>query len=69
MFDIDCQEKLLTTKEAAELLRVSVKTIRTWARQGRIRCLKLPRQVFFRYEDLGAFMHEYIPAPFAIIGN
>ena len=65
MIDFDYQEKLLTTKEAAELLRVSVNTIRAWVRQGRIRGLKLGRQLYFRYEDLGVFMmNEYLLAPF-----
>ena len=65
MIDVDHQEKLLTTKDAAELLDVSVKTIRTLVRQGLIRCLKLGRQFFFRYEDLGAFMM----GPFVRIGG
>jgi excisionase family DNA binding protein len=65
---VDYQEKLLTTKEAAEFFRVSVNTIRTWVKQGRIRCLKLGRQVFFRHEDIGAFMNEFLLAPFVRIG-
>ena len=56
MIDVDHQEKLLTTKDAAELLRVSVNTLRTLVRQGLIRGLKLGRRFFFRYEDLGAFV-------------
>ena len=56
MIDVDHQEKLLTTKDAAELLDVSVKTIRTLVRHGLIHSLKLGHQSFFRHEDLGAFI-------------
>jgi excisionase family DNA binding protein len=62
MIDYDNQEKLLTTKEAAELLKVSITALRLCVRQGRIRGLKLHRQVYFRYEDLGAFMMNAYPS-------
>jgi excisionase family DNA binding protein len=61
MIDFGIQERLLTAKEAAKLLRISIKTLRTCVRQGRIRSLNLGRQTYFSYEDLGAFMMNAYP--------
>jgi excisionase family DNA binding protein len=64
MFDYGKQEKVLSIQDAAKLLRISLKTLKTCVRQGRIQSLKLGRQVCFRYEDLGAFMmYAYASTP------
>ena len=56
MIDADYQEPLLTTKDAANLLGVPVHAVRRMVKRGSIRCLKTDRGVFFRLEDLGAFI-------------
>ncbi len=48
-------EKLLTTGEAAELLRLAPYTVRTMARQGRIPSIKLP----------GSQQHRFKPSELA----
>jgi excisionase family DNA binding protein len=49
--------KLLTTREAAELLRVSVETVKLWARRGRIPSIKLgPNTRRFSAGDLAGFL-------------
>jgi excisionase family DNA binding protein len=67
MIDYGYQEKLLTTKDAAKLLRVPVNTVRAWARQGQIAGTKLRGQYYFRYEGLGDFMAEYLLIPRLIL--
>jgi excisionase family DNA binding protein len=61
MINVDHQE-VLSVQDAARLLSISLKTLRTCVRQGRIRSLKRGRQVVFRYEDLGAFMTYAYPS-------
>lgn len=49
--------ELLTADEAAELLRVRVSTLRAWAREGRIGCVRLgPRATRWTRPLLRAFV-------------
>lgn len=48
--------RLLTTEEAADLLRLSPWTLRHWVLDRRIRCVRLGRLVRFRLADLEAFI-------------
>lgn len=68
MIDIEYQEKLLNTREVAQLFRVPLKTVRGWVKNGIMRGKKINRKFFFRCEDVGAFMNEYLVAPFVKIG-
>jgi excisionase family DNA binding protein len=56
MIDPGYHEPLLSTNEAAALLRVPVNTVRRMVKRGSIRCVKRDRKVFFRLQDLGAFL-------------
>jgi excisionase family DNA binding protein len=37
-------DKLLTTKEASEILKVSPATVQTWLRKGRLKGIKIPEK-------------------------
>ena len=63
------QEKLLSVKEATEILAVSKRIIRAWVSQGQIRFIQLHRQVFFRSEDLWAFFNAHVIEPFIKVGG
>jgi len=48
---------LLTTQDAAELLRINPETLKVWrAKGGGPRFVKLGRRVLYRREDLAAFV-------------
>jgi excisionase family DNA binding protein len=51
-------EKLLSRKEVAERLSVSVDTIKRWERAGKIACIKLPGAVRFRAEWLENWLNK-----------
>jgi excisionase family DNA binding protein len=48
----DLAEKLLTPKEAADLLRVSMVTIWQWEKQGRITKHSMGGRTYFKYSEL-----------------
>jgi excisionase family DNA binding protein len=48
----------LTNREAAELARVSTKTIRAWARSGRLRAYGSARKPLYRRADLCALVES-----------
>ena len=50
----DQSEKLLTPKETADLLRVSVVTIWQWEKQGRIVKHSMGGRTYFKYGELMA---------------
>jgi excisionase family DNA binding protein len=49
---------LVTAKEAAEKLGVSIFTIRAWQAQRKLAFVKLGRRVGFRPEDLDRFVEK-----------
>ena len=49
-------ERLLTSREAAELLRMHYKTLERWAREGRIPAHFLHRRWFFRASELDTWV-------------
>jgi excisionase family DNA binding protein len=53
---INLTEQLLTANRAAELLGVQPETLRTWARQGRVRSIKMGTAVRFTYVDIMALL-------------
>ena len=50
----DLQEKLLTAKEAADLLRVSLVTLWQWEKNGRIAKYSMGGRTYFKYSELMA---------------
>lgn len=50
----DLSEKLMTAKEAANLLRVSLVTLWQWEKQGRIAKYALGGRTYFKYSELMA---------------
>ncbi len=50
----DLQERLLSPKQTAELLGVSLVTIWSWERAGRITKHSLGGRVFFKYSEIMA---------------
>lgn len=48
----DTQDKRLTAKEVAEILRVNRQTIYNWASSGRIPCIKFRHRMRFRLSDI-----------------
>ncbi len=54
---VDRGQQLLTEREAAAFLRVSVKTLQSWRLQGKPpRFIKLSRCVRYRFDDLIGFL-------------
>lgn len=45
-------DQLLTTKQLAEYLGVSERTIRRWCAEGRIKSIRIGRTVRFRLSDI-----------------
>jgi excisionase family DNA binding protein len=59
----DCGIKLLTTKEAAEFLRINLRTLQTWIRLGKyptLKSIKLGRLRKFREQDLADFIESRV---------
>jgi len=50
--------ELLNLKEAAQRMRVSVYTLRSWSYQRRLPVVKLGRRTFFREEDIEKFINK-----------
>ena len=50
----DLSEKLMTAKEAADLLRVSLVTLWQWEKQGRIAKYAMGGRTYFKYSELMA---------------
>jgi len=48
----DLSEKLMTAKEAADLLRVSLVTLWQWEKQGRISKYSMGGRTYFKYSEL-----------------
>ena len=48
----DLSEKLMTAKEAADLLRVSLVTLWQWEKQGRISKYTMGGRTYFKYSEL-----------------
>lgn len=52
-------ERLYTPEEAAEVLRVKVRTIMEWLRQGRLKGVKVGRKLWrVKESDLRAFIEQ-----------
>jgi excisionase family DNA binding protein len=50
----ELQEKLLTPKETADLLRISLVTLWEWEKQGRIVKYKMGGRTYFKYSEIMA---------------
>lgn len=50
----DLAEKLLTAQETADLLRVSLVTIWSWEKTGRIKKYSLSGRTYFKYSEIMA---------------
>lgn len=59
----------LTSREAADQLRVSVWTLRHWVSDRKIAFVKKGRMVRFRMEDLERFMNSGIVRPHVTTGT
>jgi excisionase family DNA binding protein len=53
---------LLTVEEAADILRVSPKTVREWLRKGKLVSLKFGKQWRIRRQDLESFALQAVRA-------
>jgi len=53
---------LLTAKEAAEYLRISVFTLRGWTSKGRFPAVKVGRRALYRRDDLERVAREGLEA-------
>ena len=54
-------EQLRTTQETAEMLSVSIHTVRAWIRQKRVPYVKVGRRNMFRESDLDLIVKEGFP--------
>jgi len=55
--------KLLSVKEAAAKLNISVFTLRGWISQRRVRFVKLGRRTMLRNEDIEELIHDSLVEP------
>jgi excisionase family DNA binding protein len=61
-------EKFLTLREAAEVLRLSARTVREYVKRGEIRGKIIGKQWRFRRADLDAFF-ENAPSEWDFVGK
>jgi excisionase family DNA binding protein len=54
---------LLSVREAAKYLNLSIHTLRTWVSERRVPHIKLGRRVLFRQGDLARFAAEHLVNP------
>ena len=59
---------LLTTKEAAEVLRVSHWTVSAWLSQGKLKRVKAGGRTLIAKSDLEAFLKRDVPRTVATAG-
>jgi len=57
------RERLISVKEAAKLLNISVHTLYSWVSEKRIPSVKMGRRVAFDPEDLEAWVNKNKIAP------
>ena len=57
------ENQLLSVKEAAERLNISVFTLRGWISQRRVRFVKLGRRTMFRPADLDDLINGAVVEP------
>lgn len=50
------KDAVLTAEEAAERMKVNTNTVYTWAREGRIGCVRAGRKVLFPESAIREFM-------------
>ena len=55
--------ELMNLKEGADVLRLSIHTLRAWIYQGRIPFVRLGRRVLLRREDLETLISKGFQAP------
>jgi len=56
-------EKLLSVKEAAEMLNISIHTVRAWLFQRRLPFVRLGRRIGLRSDDIDSFITKnYVEA-------
>jgi excisionase family DNA binding protein len=56
--DIDNQDQLLKPQEAAELLRVSDRTLRRLRRENQLPCIRIGNCIRYDKADLNAFVQS-----------
>ena len=49
-------ERYLSSREAAELLGIDLRTLMVWRKKGCIRCSKVGKKLFFKYSELTALI-------------
>jgi excisionase family DNA binding protein len=65
---VDIGERLLTLKEAAEVLRLSTRTVREYVKRGEIKGKIIGKRWRFRRADLDAFF-ENAPSEWDFLGT
>lgn len=52
------QKRLLTPKDVAELLQISVRTLERWVAEGKLPAIRLGRLIRFDPDDIRKFIDE-----------
>lgn len=52
------EARLLTRKETAETLRISLPTLADWTRQGFLHAINIRRRVFYSYAEIQRLLKE-----------
>lgn len=60
LFGSELDEQLLTREEAAEHLRISVRTLDDMEETGEIQAVRIRGRVLYHRETLDAFIHRHI---------
>lgn len=62
LLQVGLDEEMVTSEEAAKLLRVKPKTIRDWSYQGRFARYRAGRKALYRKQDILAQLKFVAPA-------
>jgi excisionase family DNA binding protein len=58
-----CQRPLLLPDEVAAILRVSPRTVRRWAGDGTLKCVRVAGSLRFRPDDIAALIEQAKQSP------